>query len=739
MTYPAGNARTLAEVLRWRAEHQPEAVAYTFLRDGEGQEENLTYRELDRWARAIGAELQNRCRRGDRALLVFPPGLDFLAAFVGCWYADVVAVPTLPPRPHRPDSPMRAIAADAGVGLILTTAGLSERLTALHGDGPRLDPKAPELAVDRIDLGLAAAWRDPDVPAESLAFLQYTSGSTGSPKGVMVGHRNLMHNQEMIRLGFGHEGEVRILSWLPSYHDMGLIGMLLQPLYLGCPCVFFSPQAFLQKPSRWLEGISRYRSTSSGGPNFAYDLCLQTVTEEQRRELDLSSWRVAFNGAEPVRAETLERFAAAFAPCGFHREALLPCYGLAEATLFVTGHLDHGRPAPRVAARDGAGFVGCGRGWLDQDLRIVDPETGVEQPAGSVGEIWLASPSVALGYWERPQETAETFAAALPGMEEKRFLRTGDLGFVQAGELFVTGRLKDLVIIRGRNHYPQDIEKTVERAHPAMRPNSGAAFSIEHAGEERLVVVHEVERTALRSLDVQAVVAAVRQAVREEHEVQVHALVLLKPGGVPRTSSGKIQRRACREGFLTGELPVVGRWEREPKPPAEDRPSEPASGPETVSGPPPAQVESWLIDRLAGRLGLAPDQLEVGRPLAEYDLDSLAAVRLSGELGEWLGRELSPTLVYDYPTIRALAQYLTGPRPVPGRTTAGPARGEPVAVIGMGCRFPGADDPAAFWRLLREGGDAIREVPSSRWQVTEAVSRWGGFLDQVDGFDPAFF
>jgi acyl-CoA synthetase (AMP-forming)/AMP-acid ligase II len=441
-------------------------------------------------------------------------------------------------------------------------------------------------ATDALPADAADAWRRPDLTADTLAFLQYTSGSTADPKGVMLTHGNLMANLQLILHGFAiHEQSTGVI-WLPPYHDMGLIGGILEPLYMGAPCTLMSPLDFLQRPIRWLNAISKYGATVSGGPNFAYDLVARKATPQQKAALDLSRWEVAFNGAEPVRRETIERFSEAFAECGFRKEAFYTCYGLAEATLIVTGgvaltppiyttvdanELGRGRAVPADEDAPGAQtLVGCGATLLDQDVAIVDPETGERLPAQVVGEIWVTGQSVAQGYWQRQEESERTFCARLAG-DERDFLRTGDLGFLdEAGNLFVAGRIKDLIIVDGRNHYPQDIELTVERAHPAIRPGCTAAFPVTHGGQERVVITAEIGKGykptpgAQRAdgesgpLDPAEVIASIRKAVAESHDIRAHAIALLKPGGAPKTSSGKIQRRAAKASYLDGSLETWG-------------------------------------------------------------------------------------------------------------------------------------------------------------------------------------
>ncbi len=570
---------TLVEILRRRVLHQPDRLAYTFLLDGEIEEAHLTYADLDRKARAIGARLQSLGACGERALLLYPPGLDFIAGFFGCLYAGVVAVPIYPPHPARLDRTLPrflAIARDAQPVAVLTSSELLPVAESLILQAPDLQA-LHWLATDTIAGNLAAEWQPPALSSTSLALFQYTSGSTAAPRGVMLTHGNLLHNSYLMQQCFEHTSESRGVIWVPPYHDMGLIAGILHPFHLCSSMILMSPVAFLQRPLRWLQAISRSRATTSGGPNFAYDLCVRKITPEQRATLDLSSWDVAVTSAEPIRHDTLERFAEAFASCGFRQKAFYPCYGLAEATLIASGGLKGAPPIvftvqsaalernrAVAASREDAGartLVGCGQSRGDQKIVIVHPETLTRCSSDEVGEIWIAGPSVAQGYWNQPEDTERAFHAYLANTGEGPFLRTGDLGFLKDGELFVTGRLKDLIIIDGYNHYPQDIELTVEQSYPALRPGCCAAFSVDVAGQERLVIAAEVERSYLprrvQSLDTKEVVQAIRRAVAEYHELSVYAVSLLKPGTIPKTSSGKIQRHVCRTNFLAGSLDVI--------------------------------------------------------------------------------------------------------------------------------------------------------------------------------------
>ena len=768
------NYSTLWELLHARAAEHPERLAYTFLHDGESEESVLTYGELDGRARAVAARLARVVAPGERALLLFQPGLDYIAAFFGCLYAGVIAVPAYPPRLNRSLLRLEAIVGDAEARAALTTASTLSKIQPLAARHPFLQ-SLNWLSTDDLAGSVAGDWREPG--GSDIAFIQYTSGSTGTPKGAIVTHGNLLSNLENIqrRVECTHEG--RALFWLPPYHDMGLIGGVLEPLYVGCSTVLMPASAFLQRPSRWLQAISRTRATHSGGPDFAYELCVRKVTEEQRAALDLNCWEVAFTGAEPVRSATLERFAAAFGPCGFRRDAFYPCYGLAEATLMVSGGskapppvveslradaLDNHRVVPASAGEtDERRLVGCGTTLPGQKIVIVDPESLTPCTPDVVGEIWVSGPGVAAGYWNRPEETAQTFGGRVADTGEGPFLRTGDLGFLKGEELFVTGRLKDLIILRGLNHYPQDIEATVEGCHEALRLAGGAAFSVEAAGEERLVIVHEID--VRQRTEPGAVIEAVRRSVAEKHDLEVYAVVLVKAGSVSKTSSGKIQRRACRQAFLEGGLSVVKQWdfdapcEQSPAPAGEAAP--PAGvdeGPRR--GPAAAEIQGWLVARLAERLKLPLADIDVRRPFTSYGLGSVEAVSLSGEVEAWLGRRLSPTLAYDYPTVEALARHLASEEtePAAAHTSAPATHGaaaataEPIAIVGMGCRMPGAEDLDAFWRLLREGRDSIAEVPAERWDVQSFYdprpdtpgkmnTRCGGFLERVDLFDPQFF
>jgi acyl-CoA synthetase (AMP-forming)/AMP-acid ligase II/aryl carrier-like protein len=648
----------LVEILQARAADSPDRVAYLVLEDGEAETSRLSYAQLDMKARAIGAHLSRSVAAGERALLLFPPSLEFITAFLGCLYSGVVAVPAYPPRKNQGLNRLMAIAFDAAPRAVLTTSALGPVVQSWLSQIP--NSQSIEVVItDAIDESVAGDWRWRNLGSDSLAFLQYTSGSTAAPKGVMVTHGNIAANEEMIRRAFGQSESSVVVNWLPLYHDMGLIGGGLQPLYAGATCVLMPSLAFLQRPRRWLEAISKYRGTTSGGPNFAYDLCVRRIPAEDRSGLDLSSWKVAFNGAEPVRAETMDRFARAFAPCGFKATAFYPCYGLAEATLFVTGgEVDGGVRAEAVspddlrqnrvagpAAEKAKLLVSCGRPRMEQEVVIVEPESRALCAADQVGEIWVAGPSIAKGYWNRPEETERYFRARLNADGEESgvsYLRTGDLGFIRGGDLFVAGRLKDLIIVRGRNYYPQDIEQTAEEAHTALRPGCGAAFTVEDEDGDRVVVVQEVDRRH-KDIDAAAVIEAIRGAVACDHEFLLHDVVLIKHGTIHKTSSGKIQRHACRASYVGGALNVIASSPLNKSAAASyvaDE-TEPADLPARAAEESRGEVVEFLGGHVARILGLDRASLNPQRPLVALGIDSLAAVELQHAVEERFGVSIS--------------------------------------------------------------------------------------------------
>ncbi|MEM9162275.1 MAG: fatty acyl-AMP ligase [Cyanobacteria bacterium P01_F01_bin.4] len=577
---------TLVELLQHRAANQSTDLAYQFLIDGKREGLAYTYAELDQQAKAIAALLQQQAVKGERALLLYPQGAEVVAAFCGCLYAGVIAIPVPPPdagRMKRTLPRLREIIKDADATLVLST----ERIISMIQESGLEFPEFQSMRwidTEQVDLALADHWQDPNVDKDVLAYLQYTSGSTSTPKGVMLSHYNLMHHSAYLQRACGYRPDGAMVTWMPYFHDYGLVEGLIQPLYTGMPCYIMAPLAFVKRPLRWLQAISKYGATHSQAPNFAYDLCVRRIKPAQKETLDLSGWLSAGNAAEPINPRVMREFTEAFKECGFRWETFSPAYGLAEATLLVSS-TPVGRE-PMIAPLDAAALergriqladedttlvretVGCGQLVCETQVAIANPDTLTRCAPDEIGEIWVADPGVASGYWQRPAVSAETFDATLKdakGTQAGPFLRTGDLGFVKDSELFITGRIKDLIIIRGTNHYPQDIEWTVQQVSPAMRPDYGACFSIIEDGEERLIVVQEVERSHQQTLPTDEVLADIRQAISEAHELQVYAIALVKSGNVLKTSSGKIQRRACQTRFLAGELEVITDWSENPR------------------------------------------------------------------------------------------------------------------------------------------------------------------------------
>lgn len=564
-------AHTLVDLLCQQAARYHDKVAFSFSYNGDDEERSqLTYRELDVKARAIAAQLQQQGATGQRVLVFCRPGLDGIAGFFGCLYAGAVAVPVHQRLAPRLSSVVPDARASFALAAASTQANIKAAVDLLTGgelrwlvtDEPAENPES---------------WVSPDVDARTTAMMQYTSGSTRSPNGVVLTHRNLLHNLEAIHQTWpGDENEIAVY-WLPHHHDMGLIGGVLEMLYLGCTTVLMSPSAFIQRPMRWLEAMSLHRGTFTTAPNFAYNLCVESSTEKERAALDLSHWSTAMNGAEPVQAATMRAFADAFAVARFRADVFMPVYGLAEATLLVSGgsdgavpvveHIDRGalgegRVADAAPDHPGAvELVGCGRPRGGQQVIVVDPETRQRCGIDEVGEIWIAGSSVAQGYWGKPVESEQTFSAFVSDTGEGPFLRTGDLGFLRGGELFITGRCKDLIVIRGANYYPNDIELTVQDCHSAFPSGRGAAFAItaEPNAAEQLVVVQELDRR-VGEVNLDEMVDAIQAAITEHHGIQADSIILVEPMGIPTTSSGKIQRGACRQQFLDRDLQTLAEW-----------------------------------------------------------------------------------------------------------------------------------------------------------------------------------
>lgn len=667
--------KTLAHVLRDRARDTPDAPAFTFVgRDGDT---TWSYGELHRAASGVAARIQQDLHRGDRVLLLYPQGLDYLAALFGCMYADVLAVPLQPPGSHRAKqaiAKLEAIVADGKVAMVCTVGALEAEL---HGAFDEVEGLA-ELTWLRTD-EVPPSSDTPDITQitpDALAYLQYTSGSTSTPKGVMVSHDNLLYNLETFALDYGHDDDSVMVSWLPTFHDLGLVYGVFMPLWAGFRGVLVDPLGFLRRPLTWLDAISRYRGTHAPAPNFAFDLCVAKIDAETRKSLDLRCWKIALNGAEPIRKETEARFIEAFGPCGVQWSTFSHAYGMSESTAVISKEAV-GTP-PRFLTVDGAALdrhevvpvehdaedarviAGCGVPVLDTTVAIVEPETLETLPEDRVGEIWVGGPTRAQGYWNQPEASVATFLASTSDTGEGPYLRTGDLGFVRDGHVYVTGRLKDLVIIRGENHYPQDIEWSVQHATTCVRPSCVAAFAIEREGGEGLAIVAEVYPEKLT--DPEGTFADIRAAVAE-HGLHPDVIALIQPRAIFKTSSGKIMRNRTREALLDETLEELARWEGHTPPPAQEAPQdeEGAEDLTTVDG-----LVAHIQKRAAALLGVAdPSIVEPDVPVRELGFDSMQTVELAEVLSADLNRPLPDTVLFDHPTAHALATFLLGVEEVP--------------------------------------------------------------------------
>ncbi len=672
----------LVAVLQHWAVHRPDRVAF-YYSDVEGDELSLTYAQLDAAARNVGGYLQKQGAAGQRVLLVYPPVLDFVIGFFGCLYAGATAVPAYPPRRNRKGQRIHGIAHDCAAQLALTNEQIRQQI---EGDTNWVEWESISIvATDSLAGDYKQHWTNPRIKSDDLAVLQYTSGSTGSPKGVMLTHANLVRNTELIMHAFNVRQNSRGVSWLPTYHDMGLVGGILMPVFAGCELTLMSPMTFLQQPIRWLRAISRHAATISGAPNFAYQLCVEKIRDEELEGIDLSSWRTAFNGAEPVRPSTLEQFAKRFAKVGFEIESFLPCYGMAETTLIVSGgpqpekplitsfdgrQLDANNVVPcQRSAPEARDLVGCGQVLPGERVIIVQPETLAVQSSTSIGEIWVSSPSVGKGYWEKDEATRETFQA-FTSDGDGPFLRTGDLGFIYKDQIFVAGRLKDMIIVRGVNRYPQDIEQTAELAHDALQGGLVAAFAVNTGDRERLIVCAEVPRK--EGTDWNAVIQAIRRDVTQQHELPPDAVLLVRMGTLPRTSSGKVQRHACKIEYTEETLRVVAAWKAweldlpRSEPMIAASTISPASGNGHVSSPsasgaanataPDHEIVDIVMDAVRAVAQERAKELELNTNIIlDLGLDSLERMQIAHSLEQTFSGRFPEEVLQEIETIREIA------------------------------------------------------------------------------------
>ena len=741
-------AECFVDLLRAQAHAHLDRLAFAEAGNAPGEiAARLSFGGLFERASAIAAHIADRVGPAERVLLLVG-GLDFPPAFLGCLLAGVIAVPAAPGTGRSARS-LASIVNDADPRIVVAEPSRQQAVRRSAELERRFEGR---LWLDPADFNgpPPSSWRMRQSEPDDLALLQYTSGSTGMPRGVMVSHGNLLANSRAIALSQEAGPDDIAVSWLPFFHDMGLIGGMLQSLFVGGSCYLLSPGRFLQRPMAWLELVSQVRATVTGGPNFAFDLCVDRSTVEDRTQIDLSSLDILFCGSEPIRSSSLHRFAEAFAPAGFRREALSPRYGLAETTLQVSAvpTLCGSRvvQASREALKtnhfvedkaNGRPMISCGRPVEDHIVRVVDPATRRVLPEHEVGEIWVSGPSVAHGYWHKPVATAETFGAYCDDGEGP-FLRTGDLGFFESGELVVSGRRKELIIVHGVNHFPYEIETTILEACGLSASTRCAVFTAEEE-EDRLTTIIEVRR-GFEMEEPDESFAKVREAVATQHGLSLSRIVFAVPGQLPLTTSGKLRRSEARRLLDADRLRIRAQWTRR-EPAAAEPVAQPNAGQESWRD----EIEAWLITRFARQLGYPPDTVGRDEPFGRFGLSSLEAVAITGELADFLGRPMPATLLYEHSTIASLATFLAGAR-VSVVTSSRPKPpaldNEAIAIVGMSARFPGARDADAYWDMLYSGLDGVDGLPPERfdrhWAAAEAPTT-GGFIGTVDGFDNEFF
>jgi len=680
--------QSIVSIVQSHVATRPQQSAYSFMSNGEQIDSQLSYAGLDANARAIAANLQlnHGLKKGDRVVLLFVPGLDFIRAFHACIYAGFIAIPVNPPSSTGQSwANFIAIVDNASAALILADATKQQflvRQNVVH----KTTLKALVIDIATLDMTLGDRFAAVDSRPDDIAMLQYTSGSTGIPKGVMVTQANILHNMKLINEQVSQHHTVGV-SWLPVYHDMGLFGGVLQSAYVGGHHISMPPTAFLLKPVRWLRAIAEHGAAVSCAPNFAFDLCVDAIDDATAGTLDLSQWKVVASGAEPVLPPTLRRFGRKFFKCGFNPVGFVPCYGLAESTLLVCARKpDYNKPPTAIAVDKSAlkqrrielsdrestaakEFVSCGRPDANQ-IAIVDTDNLSAMPENRVGEIWIRGDSISPGYWNDPQRTADVFNASLTlhnGESFNDYYRTGDLGFLHDGEIYIAGRLKDLIIVHGKNHFPGDLERTAQTAHDALMMDSGAVFSVDVEGIERIVIAQEIKQARVRDFTSDAtladnVIEAVKEAINRHHEVQVHGVMLVKPGRIFKTSSGKIRRSACRDAYVEQQFEQVGNWQsielqRFLAGETVVRNEAHIGAFDVITA---ATIEQQVLNWIAQRTGVGINEIDVNASATSLGLDSVDVMSLFGDITGAMQLPIEPDAVqlWEIDSIRELAQQL---------------------------------------------------------------------------------
>ncbi len=745
--------KTIIDFLDKHALDQPDRIAFRHFTDDNKPAEEITFQMLQQKARKLAGVIQSKDMQGERALLMYQNSVDYIISFFACLYAGVIAIPGYPPKINKKDDRMDAILDNSQARLLLTT---EKNFESISKHNPGFIDKVDYVNCQAIHLNEEVDNYTPlGITADDLAFLQYTSGSTGSPKGVMVTHGNIVANLSTLDELLQHGDESVVVSWLPFFHDLGLIYCVLMPVYRRLTCVFLTPFSFIQKPLRWFQAISKYRGTHIAAPTFGYELCLKKVNTDVFEAIDLSSIEAAFIGAEKVRASVIEAFSQKFSDIGFPEKAFCPSYGLAEGTLWVTSTKKDQKYAtlflsrmalerrekvilPSGETEDAMALVGCGIPDENTQLVITDPESRLRLPDGRIGEIWVSNKSIAQGYWQNAEATEQQFRGFLSDSNEGPFLRTGDLGFVHKGQLYFSGRLKEVIIIRGLNYYPEDIENLARGSHDGLTGGYGAAFAIEKDGAEALCVVHEVSRHYHDEESLNEITQAISIELQKKLDIAVHSILLVKSGGVPKTTSGKIQRLLCKQKYQNDELNPLKIWINQGRVLPEVAQSQFHFQEEAEQ----QRLTQWLVKSISAFLNDQSNRIDEHTPFIDMGFDSVTAVQFSEWLSKALNRKLLPTLLYDHPNVIQLSSYLVGSnrkQAIEGSNSTDAS--EPIAIVGTALNFPGAKDLQEFWALLEKGESAVTSFPEDRVSNTTFYSnaKHGGFISNAFDFDSSFF
>lgn len=663
-------SNSIVSILDQRVNKHPEKHAFRYFTNLEDQPSVLTFQQLDEKAKAIATVLQQFNAQGERALLIYPTSLEFITAFMGCLYAGVIAIPVCPPSRNQSAQNIGNIVADATPLLALTTSDysyLSQDFVNLFRNQLSLS----WVTTDNIETAQGNYWKERRIDDNEIAYLQYTSGSTSNPRGVKISHGNIIANSILIEKCFGSHSETIGLSWLPHYHDMGLVGKILEPIYTGCQVVFTSPRTFMKHPLLWLKAISHFKATISGAPNYAYDLCATIAKNKGLNGLNLSSWEVAINGSEPVKANTIRRFSEAYAPFGFNPKAFCPSYGLAESTLLVSGikkdehpkiesfdaeNLADAKISAPINGKPAKELVSCGLVDSHYEIVIVFPDSKIPCRSDEIGEIWLAGPSIAKGYWDTGKINCNSFNSYLPAYGKSRYFRTGDLGFIKDGHLFITGRKKDLIIIGGQNFYPQDLEAIAGKSHPAIRSHSCVAFQSDQNGRSGIILVTEVKATYKKE-DYTQITSAIRSSLLDHQNVSLDKILLVKKGTLPKTVSGKIQRFLCKKYFCDGKLEILEMGSPESTFQTKSN-KRSITDKENLVSKEIDELKRLITNKIVNILGIPPEALKTNETLYDLGLSSLRALELSLEIEELYGIKLSQKISMQEMTIDQLIQVI---------------------------------------------------------------------------------